>query len=111
MTDVDILILERYIDDMAIPEKTWPKYNFDELSYARWAAEEILERAIEATDRLPYHITGIETPDVFEVIARFEFDMDRCLDSDIDWQYRKMFSIAIDTAEDMFKYYISERRM
>ena len=111
MTDIDILILERYVDNLPKPKDLWPKYDFDVSSYTQWAAEEILSRAIEATDRLPYHITGIETPSVYEIVQVFESDMEHCLESNGDWQYRKMFSIAIDTANDMLKYYNSERRI
>lgn len=111
MNDVDILILESYVDDLATPKDLWPKYHFDELSYTRWAADEILTRAIDQTDRLPSHITGVHTPDVFDVIEEFAFDMQCCYESNDNWQYRKMFLIAIDTANDMLKYYMSERRM
>ena len=35
--------VEDYIYDLVDPQRNWPKYYFKQVSFSRWAAEEILE--------------------------------------------------------------------
>lgn len=64
--------------DKNLPEMDviFPRYLFDIRSYARWAANEIIERLIREDSNFPPHITGKEPMTVLEVIDEFIDDID-----------------------------------
>ena len=66
MDDRDVLLIERYIHEN-FQDATDDSYD----AYSRWAANEILERVIFEAMKLPPHITGIESPTIFEILELF----------------------------------------
>lgn len=44
-------------------------------SYAKWALNEILNRVLDETQKLPYHISGIEPEPVSDIIREFIEEM------------------------------------
>lgn len=45
-------------------------------SYAKWALNEILNRVLDETQKLPYHISGIEPEPVSDIIREFIAEME-----------------------------------
>ena len=45
-------------------------------SYANWALNEILSRVLDETQKLPYHISGIEPEPVSDIIREFIAEME-----------------------------------
>ena len=80
-----------YIDEHFIePCNTWHKQLFEELSYSRWAAFEILQSLMDH----PF-----DPPD--EVVERFMLKMALYSWSSKDEKKQRIFSIAEDTAEEI----------
>lgn len=44
-------------------------------SYANWALNEILNRVLDETQKLPYHISGLEPEPVSDIIREFVEEM------------------------------------
>ena len=44
-------------------------------SYANWALNEILNRVLDETQKLPYHISGLEPEPVSDIIREFIEEM------------------------------------
>lgn len=72
------------------PEMNWPKYWFDQRSYSRWSANEILKFIIDR----PF------TPAV-EIVEDFALKMEHLLYVSEDKASSSIFSIARDTAADI----------
>lgn len=45
-------------------------------SYANWALNEILNRVLDETQKLPYHISGLEPEPVSDIIREFITEME-----------------------------------
>lgn len=45
-------------------------------SYAKWALNEILNRVLDETQKLPYHISGLEPEPVSDIIREFIAEME-----------------------------------
>lgn len=45
-------------------------------SYANWALNEILNRVLDETQKLPYHISGLEPEPVSDIIREFIAEME-----------------------------------
>ena len=89
MYEAVILILQGYITEHLFePGSNWPKFYFDERSYSRWAANEIIERVKE-------HKT---TPPIV-IIEEFILELDNY--SCINPKNEELFSFARDAAEDI----------
>lgn len=102
MHETAVLVIQEYVDEcLYIPLLHWPKDEFDERCYSRWAANEILERIIEETTRLPQFITGREPMSPLDIIIEFISEVDYCMDVSEDKRTRQLFSAAKDTATDI----------
>lgn len=102
MYDLEILIINSYIENrLFIPKINWSKNEFKYRSYSRWAAYELLERVIEEDMLLPSYITGREKKSLMEIINSFIFDMTYCYEKSNSIDGQKLYSIAIDTANDI----------
>ncbi len=99
MYDREIAIIREYMDKN-LPEldNIYPKYEFDTRSYARWTANEILERLIIEDSKLPCHITGKEPRSVVEIINEFIAEVDYYFYISTDTRRQEMFNIAVNTA-------------
>lgn len=77
MDDRAVILMEEYIDTRLpkIEDATEP-YIFNLRSCMRWAAEEILNRLIRESMKLPTHVTGIQTPSATEIVAEFVDEME-----------------------------------
>lgn len=87
--------------DTYLPEmhSVYPKYEFDTRSYARWAANEIIDRLIEEDSRLPPYITGRDAPTVVEIINGFIGELEYYFDISGDQRRQEMFNVAENTAK------------
>lgn len=45
-------------------------------SYSKWALNEILNRVLDETQKLPYHISGLEPEPVSDIIREFISEME-----------------------------------
>lgn len=91
MFDRAIAKIENYMDEcLSDLDINWPIEDFQQRSYARWAAIEILNALMDH----PFE-------PVTDVIEEFQVKMEAfaCLAKDMDVSV--MFSVAYDTAEDI----------
>lgn len=102
MYEKTLLVIQEYIDTrLYIPLLRWPKDEFDKRCYSRWAANEILERLIDETMRLPQFITGRESKSPLDIISEFISELDYYVDISEDKRTRLIFSAAKDTATEI----------
>lgn len=71
------------------PNKNWPAYEFRRRCYARWAANEILQR-IESEPESP-----------ILTVLYFWAEVDEFSKNDSDHDQAEMFKIAAETAEEI----------
>lgn len=100
MCDRAILRVMEYIDE-ELPETNARYYDrdFEYRSYARWAANEIIERLIEESSRLPAHITGRMPRDALDIINEFIQDLKYCFNASDNTRSQELFYVAVDTAK------------
>ena len=81
---------------------------FEDLSYARWAAYEIIERLNNESERLPPHITGSwrEPFSPADIVLEFVDDMEHCIYDCRGEKHERIFSIALYVAEDVLYLYL-----
>lgn len=104
-----VLDIQKYIDQYLFePRITWPKYEFSIRCYSRWAANEILNRIVEESMKLPQFITGREPRTSSSIIKEFIDEMDYYSELN-DGKNQRIFNIAKCTAIDI-NIYIFERR-
>lgn len=69
-----------YEQDIAVITSYMRKRNAQALpkaeSYSKWALNEILNRVLDETQKLPYHISGIEPEPVSDIIREFVSEME-----------------------------------
>ncbi len=91
MSNETISKINSYIDTYLFePQNTWPNIYFEERSYSRWAANEIIYLLLEQENIRP-----------IELISRFAFLMGRYSDKSSNHKSQWIFSIAKDIAEDI----------
>lgn len=94
MNESAVLAVIRYIDKyLFAPTCIWPTYRFDERSYERWAADEIIGRLMDHPFSYP--------EDIVEVFA-MEMDCYSRLKEDPD--QNDIFRIAHETAISILDY-------
>lgn len=104
MCDTAISIISGYINEhLSEMDSEFPRDCFENLSYARWAAYEIIERLNNEAERLPPHITGSwrEPIPPIDIIAGFIDDMECYIYDGCDEKHERIFTIAKDVAEDI----------
>jgi hypothetical protein len=92
MNDRAITAIENYMEECLFePRLNWPKCTFDQQSYSRWAANEILGLIMD------HPFTQVDT-----IVEEFMLKMDyfSCVAKDPNISI--IFSIAKGTAEDIF---------
>ena len=110
MCDMAISIINKYVDEHLcitdylgrVNPKELKEY-FEDISYARWAAYEIIDRLNTEAERLPSHITGYlrePVPPVY-IIAEFMDDMERCIYDCCSEKHERIFTIAKNVADDI----------
>jgi hypothetical protein len=110
MCDMAISIINKYVDEHLcvtdylgrVNPKELKEY-FEDISYARWAAYEIIDRLNTEAERLPSHITGSlreSVPPVY-IIAEFMDDMERCIYDGCSEKHERIFTIAKNVADDI----------
>lgn len=91
MNELEIKLVLKFIEDYLFePTKSWPRDEFDERAYARWAAYEIVERLMDC----PF-----DPPDL--IIEEFMLELDIYSHQTKSEHIKDMFSIARDTALDI----------
>lgn len=100
MYDSAIVKVQGYIDEF-LPEldSVYPTCIFDSRSYARWAANEILDRLMCEASKLPPHITGQEPRSVLDIIDEFISELDCYFYISRDGNTQAMVNIAEHTAK------------
>lgn len=102
MYGVAISIIQEYIDECLFePSSNWPKCEFDERCYSRWAANELIERMKTESEILPEHISGRKAKSPLKVIENFINELEYFLMTTDDQKHRFLFSAARDTAIDI----------
>ena len=110
MCDMVISIINKYVDEylrvtdylgQVNPKKI--KEYLEDLSYARWAAYEIIDRLNTEAERLPSHITGSlrEPVPPVDIIAGFMDEMECCIYDGCSEKHERIFTIAKDVANDI----------
>lgn len=102
MCDLAISIIDDFIkENLSEVDSKCPKDCFEDRSYARWAAYEIIGRLDEEAQRLPSHITGSwrEPIPPVDIIAGFIDDMEGYVYDCCSEQHDRIFSIAKDVAD------------
>ena len=110
MCDIAISVIGEYVNERLyasdyIHQMNYEdsKKHFDFLSYAKWAADEIMWRLNAEAERLPSHITGIwrEPIPPIDILAGFIDEMDVYICDGCKEQRKHIFSIAKEVAEDI----------
>jgi len=111
MYDMAILIISKYVDEHLcasdyighVNPKELKEY-FEDLSYARWAAYEIIDRLNAEAERLPSYLTGSlrEPIPPVDIIAGFIDDMEYYIYDGCGEKHERIFTIAKDVADDIF---------
>lgn len=70
-----ILIIEDYIFDITEPQRNWDKHWFKEVSYQRWAGNELLNRVRRNPEKDPIDIIS----DIAYEMATDILEIIRCL--------------------------------
>lgn len=118
MCDMVISMISKYVDEHLCvtnhPGQVNPKDlkdYFENISYARWAAYELMDRLNAEAERLPSHITGSlrEPVPPVDIIAEFMDDMEYYIYDGCSEKHERIFTIAKDVADDIillfFKHY------
>ena len=84
--------LDEYLFE-AMP--SWPKREFQNRSYERWAAKEILRRIVECPE-----------DSVVNTIQKFIEDLYVFEEDSDDWSSVRIFRVARETAEDILKLFL-----
>ncbi|MCM1090083.1 MAG: hypothetical protein NC413_04515 [Muribaculum sp.] len=88
-----ILIIEDYIFDITEPQRNWDKHWFKEVSYQRWAGNELLNRVRRNPDKDP-----------IDVISDFVIKTREFSSKDHgDKEDRQIFSVAYEMATDILE--------
>ena len=91
MNELAVSVIQEYIDKYLFePRSNWPKYEFNVRSYSRWAANEIIERIQNDSDRSPVNI-----------ISEFIREVDLCSEKTPTNQSQLIFAVAKETAIDI----------
>ena len=91
MHEKEILAIHKFIDDSLFkPEYNWPEHHFNERSYSRWAANEILTL-----------ITNYDLISPISVVSDFINKMDAFLDMREGTEHEIIYSIARDMGYDI----------
>lgn len=88
-----ILIIEDYIFDITEPQRNWDKHWFREVSYQRWAGNELLNRVRRNPEKDP-----------IDVISDFVIKAREFSSKDYeDKEDRQIFGIAYEMATDILE--------
>jgi len=110
MCDMAISIISKYVDEHLCDTDYLGQVNpkeskdyFEDLSYARWAAYEIMERLNDEAERLPPHITGSwrEPIPPVDIIADFLDEMECYIYDGCSEQHERIFSIAKNVGDQL----------
>lgn len=107
-----ISVIKEYIEtNLFEPKLTWPKHEFDLRCYSRWAAEELLERIINESERLPEYLTGRVARRPLDLVKEFLDEVHTYLLLYDDSKTSMIFYTAERTAIDIILlFYKTERR-
>lgn len=91
----EILINEFKEQYLFPPSRTWPKAEFYNRSYERWAADEILKRIKKHPNVGPINI-----------IQGFMEELDYFMDLTDSWASYRIFRVAREISEDILKLFL-----
>ena len=90
------VVIHEFLDECLFePGRNWPTREFENRSYERWAAKEILRRLNESPS------TG-----VINAIQKFIEDLYIFEEDSDDWTSVRIFRLARETAEDILKLFL-----
>lgn len=88
---IDLIV--EYREELGEPAPNWPKSDFDDLSYSRWAVDEILSLVMTNTNKTPYSI-----------IEEFKYNMNEGYTKYSRFpNIEKVFHIGYSVAEDLLE--------
>lgn len=91
MNELAVSVIQEYINKYLFePRSNWPMYEFNVRSYSRWAANEIIGRIQNDSDRSPVN-----------VISEFIREVDLYSEKTPTNQSQLIFSVAKETAIDI----------
>lgn len=104
-------IIKEYIEESLFkPQLSWPEYEFNVRCYSRWAAEEILERLIRESEKLPEYLTGKVAKKPSDIIREFINELHEYSQTADDTDSSIIFYSAERTAIDIALLYKKEGR-
>lgn len=100
-----LTILEEYVrDNIPDPDIKEGDYLFTIQTFSKWAVNEIIERLIRESMKLPAHISGKERLDTIDIVDSFIDEMDYYAEYSTDWKAKEVFSIAGDEGRCVMLY-------
>lgn len=90
-----VRLVRDYMNDIRPPEHNWPAYWFKNHSYSVWVCEEILNKLEENP-----HVNPID------IIEKFVCELDYYSTLSKTSEFRMIFSIARDIAEDIGRMFL-----
>lgn len=99
-----ISIVNDYVDrNLPETDSNCKNDQFEYLSYARWAAYEIMQRLNNEAERLPPHISGSLRDPIppVDIIANFMEDLECHIYDGCSEKHDYIFTIAKDVADDI----------
>jgi len=105
MCDIAISVISEYINKH-FPEDPDPKYLeecFENQSYAKWAAYELIDRLNAEAERLPPHITESwrEPIPPVDIIASFLDEIECCIYEGCNEKLEHILTIAKDVGDEL----------
>ncbi len=102
MYEKAIVTVQQYIEEHLFePRSNWPTDEFAKRSYSRWVADEILNRFIAESERLPSHISNKDRLTPIEIIEELVYDLDDYSGRSYYGRFQNIFNIAKETAIDI----------
>lgn len=111
MNERDIIILENYAaTHLAEPNLEWANDAFDVCVYSRWAVNEILERMMDETTKLPEFISGIPRKSTVQIITEYIYEMEGAYREVNNVEQKMIFFIAASTARSILSLFQKNNR-
>lgn len=77
-------------------------------SFSKWALNEILNRVLDETQKLPYHISGLEPEPVKDIIQEFIEEMEYFSSIANTAEVIFFAEIAKDEAEKLLRHFVGK---
>jgi hypothetical protein len=97
-----ISIIQEYMDEYLFdPKVNWWKSEFEERSYSRWAAEELISRFIRQEEVRPWEVLIYDFKTPIEIISELINELEEFSKSGQNEKTKAIFTIAKDSATEI----------